>query len=72
MDDTYAEVGAEVILGRHTHKPWHTPVDTSNQDVVVLGSPLVLRTMGGSGLGKMLWTKLLKTQGSKRRDFWKC
>ena len=35
MDDTYAEVGTEVIIGRHTHKPWHTPIENRNQDVVL-------------------------------------
>ena len=23
MDNTYAEVGVQVILGKHTYKPWH-------------------------------------------------
>jgi hypothetical protein len=39
VDDTYAEVGTEVILGKHTHKPWHTPIDTRNQDVVLYWRP---------------------------------
>jgi hypothetical protein len=26
MDDTYAELGTEVILGKHTYKEWHLPM----------------------------------------------
>lgn len=55
MDDTYAEVGAEVILGRHTHKPWHTPVDTSNQDVVLNWMPAKEKYVGKKA--RIMWVR---------------